>query len=85
MNVKKEPAVCFGDPPEQTASNNQLLKQYRKAMPLSTLKLGIGELLLFGNKKQKVFWPFFNAILRQYIDLRMVSQSGTEQPGSTIK
>ena len=56
---------------------------YRKPVPLSSLKILIGGLLLFGNKKQKVFWPFFDATLRQYLDLRLASQSALEQPEST--
>ncbi|HCO96627.1 MAG TPA: hypothetical protein DIU00_22255 [Phycisphaerales bacterium] len=58
MNAKTEPAVCSGGSPKQTASNKQLLKQYRKATPLSSdnLKDQIGLLLWFLcgplNKKQ---------------------------------
>jgi len=38
---------------------------YQKATPRSSLKLGIGELLLFGNKQQEEFWPLFEALLVQ--------------------
>jgi hypothetical protein len=83
MNVKTEPAVCSGGSPKQTASNNQLTKAYPKTESLSSLKMLIGGLLLFGNKNQKVFWPFFDATLRQYVDLRLISQSGPELSGAT--
>ena len=56
---------------------------YRSAPPVSSLKILIGGLLLFGNKSQKVFWPFFDATLRQYLDLKLASQSALEQPEST--
>ena len=83
MIPKRKRAARLG---QQAASKTELHKRtYPKDTPLSILKLGIGELLLFGNTSQKVFWPFFNAILRQYIDLRLVSQDGSEQPGAAIK
>ena len=63
MSVKKEPAVCSGGSPKQTASNNQLLKPYLRTVPESRFKLAIGEMLLFGNKKRKEFWPLFEALL----------------------
>jgi hypothetical protein len=53
---------------------------YPKPAPLSSLKLFMGELLLFGNKRRKVFWPFFDAALRQYVDLRLASQSIRDKP-----
>ena len=59
-------------------------KAYLKADSLSSLKLIIGGLLLFGDKDQKVFWPFFDVTLRQYVDLRLVSQDGSGLPGATI-
>lgn len=42
-------------------------RAYPKPAPLSSLKVFIGELLLFGNKQQKEFWPFFEVLLAQYI------------------
>jgi len=65
-----------------TAEQKELHKEaYLKPVRLSSLKLLIGGLLLFGNKEQMVFWPFFEATLRQYIDLTTATQSGLEQPG----
>jgi hypothetical protein len=83
MSIRTEPAVCSGGSPKQTASNNQLLKAYPKAESVSSLKILVGGLLLFGNKNQKVFWPLFDALLRQYVGLRLISQGGSEQPEST--
>jgi len=39
---------------------------YRKADALSSMKLQIGELLLFGNKQRGEFWSLFEVLLRQY-------------------
>lgn len=56
---------------QQAATQNNLhSKAYLNAKSKSSLKILIGGLLLFGNKNQKAFWPVFDAILRQYIDLR---------------
>ena len=83
MNVIKEPAVCSGGSLKQTADKNYIHHTtYRKAIPLSSWKMFIGGLLLFGNKSQKVFWPFFDATLRQYLDHRQVSKSGSDKPGA---
>ena len=63
MTLKKEVAACL---PEQAAGKNHLQrKTYQKAMPVSRLKLVLGELLLFGNKKRSEFWPLFEALLVQ--------------------
>lgn len=68
MIVKKEMAACL---PEQAAVKNRLHeKQYQNSPPLSTLKLGIGELLLFGNKQRGEFWRLFEVLLIQYIELK---------------
>jgi hypothetical protein len=56
---------------------------YQSAEPLSSLKVLVGGLLLFGNKKQKVFWPFFDATLRLYVDLKLACQSEPEKAEST--
>ena len=74
MSAKTEPAVCSGSSPKQTASKNQLQTPYLKAESLSSWKMLVGGILLYGDKKKDVFWPFFEAMLRQYIDLR-ISQS----------
>ena len=63
--------------------NKQHCKSYPKAESLSSWKMLIGGLLLFGNKNQKVFWPFFDATLRQYEDLRLVSKDASDKPGAT--
>jgi hypothetical protein len=60
-----------------------LIEPYQKSEPLSSLKIQIGELLLFGDKEKKVFWPFFDAMLRRYFDLILVSKSGSERSGAT--
>jgi len=56
---------------------------YRSAPALSSLKMLIGGLLLFGNKSQKAFWPFFDTTLRQYLDLKLACQSEREPLQST--
>ncbi len=67
-----------------TAKKNELRnKAYPKAESLSSWKMLIGGLLLFGNKSQKVFWPFFDATLRQYVDLRLASKNASDKPGLT--
>ena len=38
---------------------------------------------MFGDRKTKVFWPFFEAMIKQYIDLRVASQSASDEPGAT--
>jgi len=58
-------------------------KAYLKADSLSSWKVLVGELLLLGNKDKKAFWPFFDVTLRQYIDLRLVSQDGSGRSGAT--
>jgi len=49
---------------------------YRTPALPSSLKLAIGELLLFGDKQQRAFWPLFEAMLVQFY--QGVSQSGHE-------
>ncbi|MHC4426745.1 MAG: hypothetical protein ACYSYV_11715 [Planctomycetota bacterium] len=56
---------------------------YPKTDSLSSRKAFIGELLLFGNGRRKVFWPFFDATLRQYTDLRLAFQDASETPERT--
>lgn len=54
------------------AKKNKLrYEAYRKGKPLSTLKMQIGEFLLFGNKQQKEFWWLFDSKLRQFYDLKL--------------
>ena len=45
---------------------NRLGELYPKAGSESTLKLFIGEVLLFGNWQRKEFWEFFEALLVQF-------------------
>lgn len=47
---------------------------YQKAESLSSLKLQIGELLLFGNKQRKEFWSLFEILLIQYIELKYLGE-----------
>jgi hypothetical protein len=49
----------------------------------SSLKTLIGGLLLFGDRKPKAFWPLFDVLLRQLVDLRLASQSRSDKPGAT--
>lgn len=58
-------------------------RAYPSAKSMSTLKTILGGLLLFGNKKQKAFWPLLEGTLRQYVDLRVASQSVSDKPGAT--
>lgn len=58
-------------------------KPYQRTSQESSMKLIVGGLLLFGDKNKTVFWPFFDVTLRLYIDLRLVSQDGTERSGAT--
>ena len=60
-----------------------LIEPYQKRKRLSSLKLIVGGLLLFGNKKQNAFWPFFDAMLRQYLDLKLASENTSDKPGAT--
>ena len=55
---------------------------YFRPVSISNIKTIIGGLLLFGDKDRKSFWPFFEVTLRQYMDLRLASQSGSDTPGS---
>jgi len=64
--------------------NKRHNKAYLQAESLSTLEMLIGGLLLLGNRKQKAFWPLLEATLRQYVDLRLTSQHGSDKPESTI-
>jgi hypothetical protein len=43
------------------------IEPYQQSAPLSSLKLQIGELLLFGNKQRREFWSVFEVLLRQYL------------------
>jgi len=63
--------------------NKRHHKPYPKAESLSTLEMLIGALLLFGNKDQKVFWPFFEAMLLQDISLKLASEKTSHKPGAT--
>ena len=50
-----------------TAWNQKVLfESYPRAGSESTLKLLIGEVLLFGNKQRNEFWQFFEALLAQF-------------------
>lgn len=62
----------------------QQIEPYQNGNSLSSLKLIIGGLLLFGNRQHKGFWPFLDVTLRQYIDLRLISQDGSGRSGATI-
>ena len=45
-------------------------ESYPQAGSESSLKLLVGEVLLFGNKQRKEFWPFFEALLAQFYQIR---------------
>ena len=63
--------------------SEQQRQPYQKAESLSSWKMLVGELLLLGDKEKEVFWPFFDVTLRQYIDLRHISQDGSGRSGAT--
>ena len=85
MTVNKEPIACSFGPPEQATGLSHLTDElYPQTKSLSSLKIIIGGLLLFGDNSKKVFWPFFDAMLRQYVNLRLASQSESEPSGATI-
>ena len=46
-------------------------KTYHKSVQLSSLKMLIGEFLIFGNKQRKEFWWLFEKELRCYVDLKI--------------
>lgn len=63
MIPKRKRAARLG---QQAASKTESHKEtYPKDTSMSSLKLAIGELLLFGNRQQKEFWPLFEALLVQ--------------------
>ena len=63
-----------------TAKKNELHhKVYTKPIMLSSLKILIGEILLFGNKQRKEVWVLFEVLLTQYV------QSLTEHPSELLK
>ena len=71
MTVKKEPIACSFGPPEQATGLNHLTdKLYPQTKSLSSLKLFIGELLLFGNRQRKEFWALFETLLVQFYQAR---------------
>ena len=51
--------------------NKRQHAQYRKVPAVSSLKMLIGELLIFGNEQRKETWWLFDSKLRQYVDLRI--------------
>jgi len=54
------------------AGQKQLHKEsYQKSAQLSSLKILIGEFLLFGNKQRKEFWWLFESKLRNYVDQKI--------------
>lgn len=42
-------------------------RTYPKTTQLSSLKVFIGELLLFGDRKRKEFWQLFEVLLTDYV------------------
>lgn len=70
MKIGKEKAVRRAN---GTAKKNNLQKRsYRKAIPLSSLKIQIGEILLFlqDQSTEQIQWEVFDSTLRRYIDLK---------------
>ena len=54
-----------------TAAENGLLRtSYVKPIPLSRLKMLLGESLLLGDTEQKLFWKFFEIELRTYLEIK---------------
>jgi len=67
-----EKAACSKQAAGKNESHNKL---YQKAAPLSSLKMRIGELLLYlqnplTQNKQQDCWQRFDHLLRQYVSLR---------------
>ena len=72
MRTRKKPPEKKRAAASMTAPTIKLHQiAYRQTKSLSKTKIIIGGLLLFGDKNEQAFWPFFSAILRQYIDLKM--------------
>jgi hypothetical protein len=59
-------------------TKKQQSKTYRKPAQSSDLKLQLGEILLYGNVQRKEFWPLFDDLLRQYIDLKLCTKNALE-------
>ena len=57
---------------EPAIQNELHCEAYRKSAQLSMLKLHIGEVLLFGDKQQRPFWPLLDVMLRQYFTLKQI-------------
>jgi hypothetical protein len=43
---------------------------YLKPAEQSILKLRLGELLLFGDRSKKLFWPLLDIMITQYIEAK---------------
>ncbi|MCP4611792.1 MAG: hypothetical protein GY845_24075 [Planctomycetes bacterium] len=73
MNTKtKTPIKKAGGFGGRPAGRNKLQKRaYPKPAPLSSLKMLIGELLIFGNEQRKETWWLFDSKLRQFYDLKI--------------
>ena len=58
-------------------NNNRRNKSYRSRRNRSSIKLAIGELLLFGNKQREEFWQLFESLLA--VLYQSVPQSGLKR------
>ena len=70
MKPEIKKAVCIAG---KTATKNKLqCKPYLKAVPLSSLKIQVGKLLLnlHNQNVQQTQWKVFESKLKQYIDLK---------------
>lgn len=65
----KNPQKIWGASDKATPEYNLQSESYQNSTSVSTAKLQIGELLLFGNKERKEFWKLLEVLLNQYFEL----------------
>jgi hypothetical protein len=68
---RKQPPKNAAYRADKTATKNELYKSYIKPILLSSLKILLGEALLFGDSHDIKFWELFEWKLRRYVDLSM--------------
>jgi hypothetical protein len=68
---RKIPEKEWAAAPTTAPKINLQSKPYQKTSQVSSLKLQIGELLLFGNKQRREFWSVFEILLMQYWEERV--------------
>ena len=69
MKVRTKAAIKKAGAGRRPAGQHKLrYEAYRKPAPLSSLKVQIGELLLFGDKQRRELWSLFEVLLVQYLE-----------------